>query len=135
MASRAEDTNGDKILKCQNTPSFLDLSFQQGSEVFLDIFYDSNSDTAAAVIYSGSTGESVLYDFNESLRVNFDFKLSTGFLSWKNQSTKAYLSLVYLGNQWGMAGQIPGDHKNNDWADKEIELMCSETESFSKHFD
>lgn len=121
----------EKVFRCYTPINPMDPNFQQGSEVFIDIYYSKN-DQKSYVISKPPVGPDVkIYDQEETQKTRFDMKGSTIFLSWVTQGERVYSSMVYMGSgQWGNVMQLSDVAKTRDpsLADKiELELYCQET--------
>lgn len=116
----------------------MDPSFQQGSEVFVDIFYNRETQKTYVVSKPPEAPDVIIYSENENEVSRYGMKESSIYISWITGDEKSYASMVYMGNQlWGSVLQISAVAKQRDpsLSDKnEVDLYCRETQDLLSIF-
>lgn len=119
-----------KLFSCAPPFSLFDQSFQQGDEVFVDVYI--NGLNQVKIVYATSVGPAVtLYDYADTTAFYLDLKQSSSFSEWKNET---YISAVYLGSKWGAVLKWTKAITKSSFqfaAGQEQELMCTEAEYFN----
>ncbi len=130
-SSFAQAQDYEKIFRCYTPINPMDPNFQQGSEVFVDVYYNKKEEKSYAISKPAVGPDVVIYQGEETEKSRFDMKGSTIFLSWIQEDERAYTSMVYMGgNLWGAVMQLSNLAKQRDpsLSDKvELELYCRET--------
>ncbi len=121
----------EKIFRCYTPINPMDPNFQQGSEVFVDVYYNKEEEKSYVVSKPAVGPDVVIYQAEEIEKTRFDMKGSTIFLSWIHEEQRAYTSMVYMGeNLWGAIMQLSELAKLRDPSlnnKVELELYCRET--------
>ncbi len=118
-----------KLFSCKPPFSMFDSTFQQGSEVYVDIYV--NAKNQSKIVYATSVGPAeTLYDYSASSHFHIDLKQSTSVSEWNNET---YLSAVYMGSQWGAVLKFQNAMVKGSFtfvAGQEQDLFCQEAEYF-----
>lgn len=122
-----------KIFKCQSEHSLFDPDFSQGSESFINIYYNPNTKKTRLQSVP-SVGKPVdILTLDENTQTRFELDHSVARFQWSQENSKPVLNMVYLGAFWGMAIKVSQSMAERDpeLSDKrELELRCEETARF-----
>lgn len=111
--------NAEVIFKCHQPFSIFDPSFEQGSELYLDVSVDQNKE--ASLIFGRSSGANILpVDPGNTDHLAFSGDTTSFYAAWGHSS----LSMVYTGNlTWGAFVKLG---ENDLGLPKEVEMQCRE---------
>lgn len=118
-----------KLFSCKPLISIFDPTYQQGDDIYVDIYINAKNQTKLQ--YATSIGPAItLFDYNDLTHFHLDLKQSTSLSEWKNET---YISMVYIGEKWGAVLKFPKaltkDHLTFT-AGEEKDLLCTESEFF-----
>lgn len=120
---------GTKLFSCKPLVSIFDPTYQQGDDIYVDIYINAKNQTQLQ--YATSIGPTVtLFDYDDLTHFHLDLEQSTSLSEWKNET---YISMVYIGEKWGAVLKFPKaltkDHLTFT-AGEEKDLLCTESEFF-----
>lgn len=113
------DVGPIKTFSCKSSYSMFNRSFEQGDELFVDIYINENGniDVKAAQLYGN--------EYNVILDKSFRIGESRTAFSTSN-TDGAYLSMVFLGkDNWGLYLKSKAGSGSHFLPD-EVELMCKQ---------
>lgn len=119
-----------KVFDCQSLFSPFQMDFQQGSEVYMDVFYDTETERASIVDHPAVGPKVTILPFAYSIvsRNHIDIDQGSIYFHWEQRKKTSYVSMVYLGGtDWGYALE-------GELAKKNEELLCKETPHFERLF-
>lgn len=118
------------LFTCKPPFSLFNQGFQQGDEVYVDIYVNAKNQTK--ITYATSAGPTVtLYDYNDTNHFHLDLKKSSSVSEWKNET---YLSAVYMGSHWGAVLKWTKPMTVSTFkfeAGQEQDLLCQEADFFN----
>ncbi len=130
----AETSSAQKIFSCRSVHSAFDPTYEQGAEIFMDLYYDANTQQASMMVKPAEHPDFILLKPQTSTRALVDLAGSSAFMAWQEAGWKATVSLVYLGGPWGLVARIPKEVATPAELPGEIELMCTETPALEEIF-
>ena len=121
IAQIRADIEPVKTFSCQSSYSMFDPSFQQGDELFVDVYINNDGNVDVRVSQMFGPEYTVLsnkpFSIGES-RTNISTKISNG----------SYLSMVFLGSDnWGLYLKTKEGQKP-DFLSTDIEVMCKQVD-------
>ena len=117
LCTLCTSASAEVLFKCHQPFSVFDSSFEQGQELYLDIEVEGDN---VILDFGRSFGPS-LFPMDPEKTKNFFF--GEGANSFTTHWDKQYLSMVFLGGQWGAYVQIG---ENELGLPKEVEFLCRE---------
>lgn len=121
LLSLSTVTQAEVVFKCYKSMSVMDPAFEQGTELYVDISIEAQR---VDLDFGRAYGPSYI-PTQEIQPARFGFSDDTSYFSarWENGS---YISMVYLGGQWGLVTSLSEEFRAELDLPKEEEFYCRE---------
>ena len=125
------------LFRCKTPFNPYNMEFQQGSEIYINIYYDSEKNLSYLQSIPAVGEKKIILTKEESLNASVDLDTSTAVFHWLVDEQNILASLVYLGDQWGMVLPLSPVIYSRDPSlegKSEASLFCDETDYFVETF-